>query len=83
MVLGPGGGGTGGWSPDGPGWGEAGYSFGGGVKVTSKFVIFDGLGLGEYGGVLGVGVWKKTSLILEVWDALGLGLGVVLAVGVW
>ena len=52
LVLGPGGGGTGGWSPDGPGWGEAGYSFGGGVRVTSKFLILDGLGLGEYGGVL-------------------------------
>ena len=56
MVLGPGGGGTGCWSPDGPALGEGGYSFGGGVRVTSKLLLLDGLGLGECGGVLGVGV---------------------------
>ena len=63
LVLGPGGGVTGGWSPDAPGWGEAGYSFGGGVRVTSKLAILDGLGLGEYGGVLGVGVVSLIGLL--------------------
>ena len=58
LVLGPGGGGTGCWSPDGPALGEGGYSFGGGVRVTSKFGILDGLELGECGGVLSLfGVW--------------------------
>ena len=74
---------TGDWSPDGPGLGEAGYTCGGGVRVTSKLLLLDGLGLGECGGVLGVGVGVGLGLG-ECGGVLGGGVlgGGVLGVGI-